>query len=111
MRSALGMDGQDVGARLAIGLQPGVDRRDHQMHVERKFRVRPQGLHHIRADGDVRHEMAVHDVDMDPVRAGSVQRANFFAQHREVAGKDGRTDQGLGHEPGIRRVGGGGKRC
>ena len=75
VRAALGVDGQDVGAGLAEGLQVGIDRRDHQVDVERQVRVRPQRLHHVRADGDVGHEMAVHHVDMHPVGAGGLDGA------------------------------------
>jgi hypothetical protein len=55
--------------------------------------------------------MAVHDIDVDPVRAGRLKGGDLLAQTGEVAGEDGRTDQGCGHETGIRRVAGGGKRC
>ena len=67
MRAGFGMNGDDVGAGLGEGLEIGIDRRDHQMHVEGLGRVRPQRLHHVRAEGDVRHEMAVHHVEVDPV--------------------------------------------
>ena len=47
MRAGFGMHGQAVGARLGEGLEIGVHRRDHQMHVERLFGVGPQRLHHL----------------------------------------------------------------
>src|SRR5690606_8605458 len=80
--------------------------------VERKAGVRAQGFHHVRADGQVGHEMAVHDVDVDPVGARRLQGADLLAQLGEVAGQDGGADQrggrgGLGHGPatyvGVRR--------
>ena len=37
--------------------------------------------------------MAVHDVDMDPVGAGSVDRADFLAKFGEVGGEDRRGDK------------------
>ena len=36
--------------------------------------------------------MAVHDVDMDPVGAGGVDRADFLAELREIGGEDRRGD-------------------
>uniref|UniRef100_A0A0N5A6Y4 Beta-galactosidase n=1 Tax=Parastrongyloides trichosuri TaxID=131310 RepID=A0A0N5A6Y4_PARTI len=87
------MDAHDVGARRAIGFQPVVDGGDHQVHVERQGRVRAQGLHHVRADGQVGHEMAVHDIDVDPVGARRFKRADLLAQAGEVAGQDGGADQ------------------
>ena len=56
-------------------------------------RVRPKRLHHRRADGEVGHEMAVHDVDVDPVGAGLVDRADFLAELGEVGGQDRRGDE------------------
>ncbi len=37
-------------------------------------------------DRDVRHEMPVHDIDMDPVGAGGVDGAHFFPEPGEVGG-------------------------
>jgi hypothetical protein len=64
------------GTRLAAGggerLDERVGRRDHQMHVERLFRVVAERRHHVGAEGQVRDEVAVHDVDVDPVGAGGL---------------------------------------
>ena len=46
--------------------------------------------------------MAVHDVDVDPVGAGLVDRAHFLAELGEVGGQDRRGDERGGHGP-IRR--------
>ena len=43
--------------------------------------------------------MAVHDVDMDPVGAGGIDRAHFLAQFREIGGQDRRGD----HERAMHR--------
>ena len=77
---------------LGEGLKIGIARRDHQVHVEHLFRVAANRLHHIRADGDVGNEMAVHDVDMDPVGAGGVNRPDFLAELGEIGGEDRRGD-------------------
>ena len=41
--------------------------------------------------------MAIHDVDVDPVRARLVDRAHFFAEPGEVGGQDGGGDERTGH--------------
>ena len=93
---ASGWTVMSVGAGLGEGVEKGIDRRDHQMDVERLGRVRAQRLHHRRADRDVGHEMPVHHIDMDPVGAGRVDRAHFLAQPREIGGEDrGRDADGL----------------
>ena len=92
MRPGFGMHGDAVGAGLGEGLQIGIDRRDHQMHVERLFGVGPQRLHHRRADGDVGHEMAVHHIDMDEIGARRLDRLDLGAQPREIGRQDRRRD-------------------
>ena len=79
VRPRLRVDGDRVRPCLGKGVQIGIDRRDHQMHVERLGGVRAQRLHHRRADGDVGHEMPVHHIDVDPVGAGGVDGPSFFA--------------------------------
>jgi hypothetical protein len=89
----LGVEGDDIGPGGGEGLQIGVDRRDHQVNVERLGGVRAQGLHHHRADRDVGDEVAVHHVDMDPVGPGGVNRAHFLAQAGKIGGEDRRRNQ------------------
>ena len=92
MRAGFDMHGDDVGARLGEGFEIGIARRDHQMHVERLLGVGPDRFDDIRADRNVGHEMAVHDVDMDPVGAGGIDRADLLAELGEIGGEDRRGD-------------------
>lgn len=93
MRAGFDMHGDDVGACLGEGFEIGIARRDHEMDVERLLGDGPQRLHDVGADGDVRHEMPVHHVDMDPVGAGRLDGADLFAEAREVRRQDGGRDQ------------------
>src|SRR3972149_1075072 len=43
-----------------------------------------------RPDGEVRHEVAVHHVHVEPVRAGGLYPRDGFPQRREVRREDGR---------------------
>lgn len=53
--------------------------------------------HDWRADGDVRDEVPVHDVDVQPVGAGVVNDAGAFVREvAEVGGEDGGGDDGFG---------------
>ena len=85
---------------------------------------RADRLHHVRSEGDHRHEMAVHHVEMDPVGAGGLDRADLLGELREVRGQDRRGDaERARHEASLlpvevtrggksgqrRRLGGGGK--
>ena len=51
-------------------------------------RMRPQRLDDLRPERDVGHEVAVHDVDVDAVGAGRVDRAHLLAEPGEVGGED-----------------------
>ncbi len=92
MRPGLWMDADQVGAGVAKSVQIGIGRGDHQMHVERQARMRAQGFDHIRADGDVGHEMAVHHVNMHPVGPRRLDRPHLLAQFGKVGRQDGGGD-------------------
>jgi hypothetical protein len=42
----------------------------HEVNVEKQFGERADGFDHLRAEGNVRDEMAIHDVEMQPVGTG-----------------------------------------
>jgi hypothetical protein len=54
--------------------------------------MRSTGLADQRADGQVRHVVVVHDVEVDDIRAGSQYIVDFLAEPGEVGGQDGRGD-------------------
>ena len=68
------------------------------MHVERQGGVRADGLYDGGADGQVRHEMPVHHVDMHKVRAGFGDGGNFLAEPCKIGGEDRRGNaDGMAH--------------
>ena len=50
--------------------------------------ARFSGAHDRRADRDVRHEVAVHDVHVDQVGSAALDRADRVAEGREVRGEN-----------------------
>ena len=92
MGAGLGMDGDDVRARLDEGFDIGIDRGDHQMDVHHALDVLADGRASGRAESDVGDVMAVHDVDMDPIAALGLDGAAFGAEIGEIGGKDRRGD-------------------
>ena len=78
------MHGDAVRARRRERLDKSVHRRNHQMHIERFLGVRPDRFDDLRPDGDVGHEMAVHDVDMNEVGARRFDRLDLGPQAREI---------------------------
>ena len=67
----LDVDGAPVGAGVAERLEevPGVGH--HEVGVEEQPRVLCAATHHRRPDGQVGDEVAVHDVDVEPVGLGA----------------------------------------
>jgi hypothetical protein len=64
---------------------------DHQVHVDERpgaVNQRLQGSDDQRTDGDVGHEMAVHDVHVQDARAGVEHRLHVVAEVREVGRED-----------------------
>ena len=100
----------DLGGGVSIGSNsnPSEDlvvennhRLHHQVHVDRRGDAMPaQRLAHQRADGQVRHVVVVHHVEVDPVGAGGQHVVDFLAQLREVGREDRRGDDGRLHAVG-----------
>ena len=87
------MQRDQVRARVAElgGVRVGV--LDHQVNIERERAGIAHGAHDDGTEGQVRHEVAVHDVDVDPVRTCVSDGADLVAQAAKVSGQDGRRDQ------------------
>ena len=66
------------------GVNERVHRRDHQVDVERLFRMRTKLLDHRRPECQVRHKMAVHDIDVDHVGASMVDGPYFLPETGKV---------------------------
>jgi hypothetical protein len=82
------MDRQEVAARCGKRADVAFRLLDHQVDIEGKLRAFPQVSDHGRPDGDVRHETAVHHVDVDPVCSGPLHGGDFFSKPAEVRGQD-----------------------
>lgn len=98
MRTGLDMGGDQIGPRLGIGLDIGIDRRDHQVNVHEGLHMRAERLHGGRAEGQVRHEMSVHHIDMDPVGALILDGPDLAAEIGKIGGQDRRRDPDLAVE-------------
>ena len=68
------------------------------MDVERELGERLDRLDDGRAEGDVRHEMTVHDVDVEEIGMGLVDARTLGAEIAEIGRDDGRGDEDGFHE-------------
>jgi hypothetical protein len=87
----LGVDGHVAGAGLGVLRGPPVRVLDHQVTVQRQRGVLEQRLDHRQAEGEVGHEVVVHDVHVQPVRDRS-DRSLLVGEPGEVGGQDARRD-------------------
>ena len=88
MRPRLDMGSQDVGPRFGIGVDVGIDGGDHQMHIHHRCHMAAKGFDRHRAKSQVRHEMPVHHIDMHPVGALILDRADLGPEIGEIGRKD-----------------------
>ena len=99
---SLDVDGEPIGAGLSEGGHVAGRVADHQVHIERQVRDAAQCPHDGRTDGDVRHEVTVHHVHVDIVRAGGLDACDRLGQVGEVGGEYGGGDfDGLDHQGDI----------
>ncbi len=57
---------------------------DHQVHIQRHRDCFFQRADHRRADGDVRHKMAIHHINVQELRPALDGRARVIAQTGEI---------------------------
>ena len=76
---------------------------DHQVGVERQLGPRPEVLDRLGAERQVRDEVGVHDVEVDPVGAGRLDAPDGVGQVGQVGIEDARRDPrppaGHGYSP------------
>lgn len=64
----------------------------HQVHVERPACQRAQLFQQSRSEGQVRHKMPIHDVQMEPVSSRFFGARDFGAESRVIGRKQRRRD-------------------
>gem|GEM_PF-31232 len=85
---------------IQVFIRPG----HHEMHIERQCRVRADRRDKLGAKGDIFHKMAVHDIEMKPVRARQFGLCGLLTDPRPIGGKKGRGDDSgvaVAHAGGI----------
>src|SRR5690606_19923756 len=87
----------------------GIARCNHQMGIKYGICQRADRFNHIRTKGDVWHKMAVHHINMDPVRTGGDDIKHFLTELGKVGSEDRRGNhKRAGHgyfltdKPGIK---------
>src|SRR3954470_13357850 len=97
MRCYFGVDGEPRRAGGGEIVEVALRLQDHHVHVERQRRRAAQGLDDLRAEGEVRHEPAVHDVHVNPIRSCLLEHRHLVGEPAEVRAQDGRGDSCRAH--------------
>jgi hypothetical protein len=85
----LDVDGDVARARLGVLRRPAIRVVDHQVTVDGQRGVLEQRLHHGQAQGQIRHEVVVHDIHVQPV-GNARHRGGFLGEPGKVRGQDAR---------------------
>jgi hypothetical protein len=96
------VDGDVVGARLREVCDVTLGAVDHQVDIDERTRgvdLLGERVDDQRAHADRRHEVPVHDVDVDGLRARVEHRGDLLGEAREVGREDG------GGDPSGRHIG------
>ena len=91
----LGVKRDDVCAGLGKIGNDGIHRRHHKVHVDRNVHQRTNRRAHHRTDGQIRHVMVVHHVEMDEVGAGRHHTLHLRAEASEIGRENARCDARL----------------
>jgi hypothetical protein len=78
--------------RVNLGREMERRQGDESPQRGHEARIDALGRRADRADRDVRHEVPIHDVDVDPVRTRHLRLSDFLAEAREVGREDGRGE-------------------
>ena len=76
-----------------------IHRLDHQVDIDRRSdAMLAQGLADQRANGEVRHVVIVHHIEMHPVSTRRQHGIHFFAQTSKIGGENRGRDDAIGHD-------------
>ena len=92
VRGGLDVHGHIGRAGIHEPSDPGLRPVDHEVDVQRQARRPPQVGHHLRPECEIRHEVPVHDVDVEPVRPTGLRRGGGVGQSSEIGGQDRRRE-------------------
>jgi len=95
----LGVDGAQIRPRPGERFKVPKWFRDHEMDVQEGPGMGPDRFHERRAEGDVRHEVPVHHVEVENLGARLLQGSEGSRQRGEVGRKDGGEDARPGPQP------------
>ncbi len=92
-RFGFDMNRDGIRARFEEARHVMIGMLDHEMDVERKLGVFSHRRDDSGPERNVIDEMAIHDVEMQPIGAGFLGAMDLGFEMGEVRGEDGRSDE------------------
>ena len=83
----LHVDGHGIGPGLHERLEQDLRLRAHQVNVEMPPKHLAHRLGHLRPEGDVRDEVPIHDVQMQPLRTRTLDARRLMGEATEIRGQ------------------------
>jgi hypothetical protein len=87
------MDGNRISTSFDETREVMMRTLNHKMNIERKFRVLSYRRDHGWPERNVIDEMAVHDVEVEPIRTGFLDATNLNLESGEVGREQGWGDE------------------
>ena len=91
------VDGDGIRAGFEEARQIMIGMLDHEMNIERQLRVFAHGRDDRGPEGNVIDEMAIHDVEMQPIRARFFRAMDLRFEMGEIRGEDRWRHKHSGH--------------
>ena len=88
---ALDVNQEGRRAGLCEGLHISLGVLDHQVRFQRELRDTLEGPNDQRSNRDVRNEVAIHHIDMDPIGTRRLRLLDLLAKARKVGREDRRS--------------------
>ena len=88
MRAGLDVHREVIRASLGEFGDKGVGIGDHEVNVKREFRDFSERCHDRWANGQIRHEVSVHDIDVQKVGPRTLHGCHFLCQSGKVSRQD-----------------------
>ena len=82
------MDGDGVGAGFFKRLNQNFRTFAHEMDIQKQRSQMANCFDDVRSEADVRHKVAVHDVEVKPICAGAINAPKFSIQAGKVGGEE-----------------------
>ena len=87
--AGFGVNDEALTASFDITLSHHVRCEHHEVCFKRLLRIRTHSGDDVGSEREVRHELAIHYVELNDVNARLVEGMNFLAKLREIGGQNG----------------------